>query len=166
MRNRQGGGRGRRWGWLVAALLTVAGGQAQADTSQLAVSAVVLSRSTCRFQSGPATINFGTIDPTSASPVSASTTMRFWCIGYRGPTTYAVVPDDGLYSPGAGLRRMRNTTSSSDYLAYSLSVSPSSGTLPWLAAQTITVTGTVAPADFQNARFGAYSDTVQVSLYP
>lgn len=167
MQYRRGCGARRRGGWLVAALLaSILGAPAHADTGQMVVSAVVLTRSNCRFLTGAATLPFGTIDPSSGTTATASTTMRFWCVGFRGSTTFAVVADDGSNSPGAGLRRMRHTGTPTEYLPYNLSITPSSGTLPWLATQTITVSGTITPAQFQNAKQGGYSDTVLVSLYP
>jgi len=163
---RLGRGMRRCAGMFVAALLLAAGVPARADTSQLAVSAVVLSRSTCNFLTGAATLNFGTIDPSSSTTVNASTTMRFWCLGYTGSTTFSVQAGNGLYSPGAGLRRVRHTTSTTDYMAYSLNITPASGTIGWLATQTITISGSIVPTEFQNARVGAYSDTVVISLDP
>lgn len=151
----------------LAALLLAGSPPAQAaDNGSLSVSAVVLSRSVCRFLTGTRTLDFGTIDPTSAVNATASVTVQFWCLGYRGPTTYAMTANNGLHAAGAGLRRLRHTTAATEYMAYSLALSPASGTLPWLAAQTVTVSGTIVPTEFQNARFGAYSDTVVLSVNP
>ncbi|MDE2606268.1 MAG: spore coat protein U domain-containing protein [Burkholderiales bacterium] len=166
MLHRMGHGLGRRMGAIAAALLLAAGVPARADTSQLAVSAVVLSNSICRFLTGPATLNFGTIDPSSGTAATASTTMQFWCWGFVGTTTYSVQAGNGLYSPGAGLRRVRHTTSTSDFMAYTLNLSPASATVGRFAIQTVTVSGSIAPTEFQNARVGAYSDTVVISLDP
>jgi hypothetical protein len=164
---RMGRGLGRCMGAIATALLLLAAGvPAWADTSQLAVSAVVLTRSTCNFQTGTATLNFGTIDPSSSTTATASTTMRFWCIGFTGTTTYSVQAGNGLYSPGAGLRRVRHTTSTSDFMAYTLNITPASGTIGFFATQTITLSGTIVPTEFQNARVGAYSDTVVISVDP
>lgn len=160
-------GRGlRRASWFLAALLLAATAPAQADTNQLQVSAVVLSRSVCRFLTAPTTLDFGTINPASSVNATASTTIRFWCVGSQGSTTYSVQAGNGLYSPGAGLRRVRHATATTEFMAYTLNLSPASGTIGWLATQTITVTGTIAPTEFQNARFGAYSDTVVIDLDP
>jgi hypothetical protein len=160
-------GRGlRRASWLVAALLMAASAPAQADTNQFQVSAVVLSRSVCRFLTAPTTLDFGTINPASGTNATATTTIRFWCLGSQASTTYSVQAGNGLYSPGPGLRRVRHATSATDLMAYNLNISPASGTIGWLATQTITVTGTIVPTEFQNARVGAYSDTVVIDLDP
>jgi len=166
MRNRQGGGHGRRWGWLVAAILAVAGGLAQAGTTQLTVSAAVLSKGNCKFQTAPATLNFGMIDPTSGANATALTTIQFKCVGSVPNVTYSLQAGDGLNATGPGMRRVKNTATGVDYMAYSLSLSPASGTIPKNFLQTVTVSGTILPADFQNARAGAYSDTVVLSLNP
>ena len=46
-----------------------------------AVSAVVLSRGSCTFLTGPATLNFGAINPTSSLNANASTTIQIRCTG-------------------------------------------------------------------------------------
>jgi spore coat protein U-like protein len=135
-----------------------------ADTGSMAVSAVVLSRSVCRFSTPARTLNFGTIDPTSASAAAASTTLQFWCVGGAG-TTYSVQTGNGQHSPGAGLRRLKHG-SAAEYMAYTLSLTPASGSLPWFATQTINVAGAIAPVEFQNGRAGTYSDRVVIDLDP
>ena len=60
---------------------------------------------------------------------------------------------------------MRHATIPGEYLPYSLSY-PQTGDVIWIIPQTITVTATVTAADYQNARPGAYSDTVSLSLLP
>lgn len=134
-------------------------------SAPLAVSAVVLSNTNCRFQTGPATLPFGTIDPTSSANATASVSIRFWCFGFPG-TTYSLTAGNGLHSPGAGLRRVRNNAAPTEFMAYTLAISPASGNLPWLSVQNITISGTIVPTEFQNARTGAYSDTVVLSLEP
>lgn len=151
--------------WILAASLAT-GLPAQAATSSLAVSAVVLSRSLCFFQTGPRTLDFGTIQPTSLIAATATTTIQIWCVGGSGSTTYSMQAGNGLYSPGAGLRRVRHASVATEFMAYTLSLTPASATIPWLATQTITVNGSIAPAQFQNARFGAYSDTVIIDVDP
>lgn len=166
MQLRLGCGASRRMGWLVAALLLVFGAPARADTGQLVVSAVVLSKSNCKFRSSATALNFGTIDPSSGSQATASTTVQIKCAGSASSATYSIQAGDGLYSTGPGLRRVRNTTTTTEFMPYTLSLSPASATIPKNAAQTITVSGTIAPADFQNAAVGGYSDTVVLTLNP
>ena len=152
--------------WILAVAMLAASLPAQAGTSPLAVSAVVLSRSLCFFQTGPRTLDFGTIQPTSMVPATATNTIQFWCIGGSGSTTYSIQAGNGLHSPGAGLRRVRHASVLTEYMAYTLTLTPASATIPWLASQTITVNGSIDPSQFQNARFGGYSDTVVIDLDP
>jgi hypothetical protein len=152
-----------------AAVLTVllsATLPAQAATGSLGVSAVVVSRSLCRLLTGPQTLGFGTIDPTSAVAATASVTVTFWCLGSAPSTTYLLWAGNGNYPAGAGLRQMRHATNITEFLPYSLSITPASANLPRFAVQNVTVTGTVAPADFRNALAGGFSDTVVLTLDP
>jgi spore coat protein U-like protein len=153
--------------WLVAAVIAASCGSVQAAPATLNVTATVLSRSLCAFTTGgtPA-LDFGTLNPLATVPATASTTLTFFCIGFQGNTTYSVQASNGLYSPGAGLRRMRHATVATSMMGYNLSVTPASGTINWLANQTITVTGSIPVTEFQNARPGTYSDTVVLELNP
>ena len=51
-------------------------------------------------------------------------------------------------------------------MAYSLSLTPTSATVPRGVDQTLTVTGTIQPFEFQNVRAGTYQDTVVITLTP
>ena len=143
------------------------GGTAQADSGSLSVSAVVVSRSTCRItgQTG-LTLAFGNIDPASAtnSTAAASTTIR--CAGTDKFATYSFTAGDGQHPLGAGDRRMRHGAVLTEFLSYALSVSPASATIPKGTTLLITFTGTITPAGFQNALGGFYSDTVPITLTP
>ena len=160
------GGAGRSVAAAALAVLLSATLPAQAVTGSLGVSAVVVSRSVCKFQTGPQTLGFGTIDPTSAANATASVTVNVRCMGSAAVATYLFRAGDGLYPAGAGLRQMRHATATTEFLPYSLSISPASASVPRLTAQDVTVTGTVAPADFRNALAGGFSDTVVLTLDP
>ena len=60
---------------------------------------------------------------------------------------------------------MRHASVPAEFLPYALAY-PASGTTPKNVTQTITLTATVAAADFQNALAGAYSDQVSLSVLP
>lgn len=140
---------------------------AQADTGSLSVSAVVLSKSNCKFSSNAAlALNFGTIDPSSGSSATASATVGFSCGGSAPMASFSIAAGDGLYPLGAGARQMRHASVLSEYLAYSLVLSPEMATVPKNAVQTLTVTATVTPGAFGNAIAGTYSDTVALTLNP
>jgi spore coat protein U-like protein len=147
--------------------LTVAGiPVADAATSTLTVGATVISKNNCRFRSGPATLNFGNLDPGNAIDITQTASMQFRCQGSAPMATFAFATDDGLYETGPGANRMRNTTTVTEYLPYSLSLSPASGTVPKGVEQTLTVTGTVTSSNYRSAYAGNYSDTVVISLTP
>ena len=61
---------------------------------------------------------------------------------------------------------MQHTTIATEFLPYSLSLSPTSATVLRLVEQTLTVTGTIQPFQFQNAASGVYRDTVVITLTP
>ena len=79
--------------------------------------------------------------------------------------TPIIFSNDGLYSTGANAPRMRHGINLATYLPYVIDV-PQSGTVARNVVQTLTVTGTVLVADFQNALVGAYSDTVVLTISP
>jgi spore coat protein U-like protein len=140
---------------------------AQAASGSLAVSAFVPSQSNCKFSNGALTLDFGQIDPSSLVDTTASVTKTFTCNGSAPMATFSISADDGLHSIGVGARRMQHATAApSEFMAYGLSLSPASATVPKGVAQTLTVTGTIQPFQFQNARAGAYSDTVIITLTP
>ena len=68
--------------------------------------------------------------------------------------------------PGAGVRRLKHTSAATEFMPYSLSLTPASASIAKGATQDITVSGSILPADFQNVRSGSYSDTVVLDLYP
>jgi spore coat protein U-like protein len=151
------------------ALMLLAGvsGCAQAaDTGSMAVSAVVPSKSNCKFSSGSMTLDFGNVDPASTIDATATASAGFTCNGSAPLATFFISAGDGLYSTGPGARRMRHTTVATEFMAYSLALSPTSATVAKGSAQTLTVTGTIQPFQFQNVFAGAYQDTVVITLTP
>lgn len=143
------------------------GTAAQADTGSLPVSAVVLSRSACRITgSTNLTLAFGTIEPASATNATASASTTIRCAGTDKFATYSFTAGDGQNPLGAGERRMRHGAVMTEFLSYALSVSPASATIAKGATLLITFTGTITPAEFQNAVGGSYSDTVAITLTP
>jgi len=147
----------------VLALAAVLPAQA-AGSGTLVVGATVLSKNNCKFSIAAATLSFA-IDPSSTSAATASADFVFSCNGSSPVATWSVTGDDGLHSTGVGARRMQHATTTSEYLAYSLNL-PASGSVPKNTDHTLTVTGTIAPAAFQNAIAGSYSDTVTLTLTP
>lgn len=138
-----------------------------ADSNIVSVTATVISRGNCTFCSKTATLDFGSLDPGSPIDKSASTTIIYRCQAQgNSPITFAITDDDGLYEAGPDAPRMRHTTQPTEYLPYSLVLSPTSGTVPKTKEFPLTVTGTVRGVDYQDARIGSYSDRVVVSIEP
>lgn len=137
-----------------------------AGASTLAVSATVLSKNKCSFNSANSALSFGTVNPSNATDVIATTTLSFRCTGSSATASFAISDDSGLYSSGPAQPRLKHGTLASEYLPYSLSYSPQSGSTPKNTDTTLTVTGTLRATDYQNSYAGAYSDSVVISINP
>jgi spore coat protein U-like protein len=147
---------------LVCALLLIGA----AAPALAADGATVLSKNICKFNHPPsATLAFGNIDPSSSANATATATLTIRCAGASPTVSYALTHDSGLHETDVNANRMRHATLN-EYLAYAFALSPSSATIPKNAHQTITITGTMTPANFQNAAMGAYADTVVVAVNP
>lgn len=121
----------------------------------------------CRFSSRNAALNFGLLDPANPVDVNANTTIVVRCGGSDPDITFFLDDDDGLYEAGPDLNRMRNTVVTTEYLPYTLSFNPPSGTtIPRNVNVTVTISGTVTGLDYRNAYIGSYSDTVVISITP
>lgn len=155
----------RAWAAAAAIGLATAGLTASAAGATLTVGATVLSASNCRFQAGSGTLlNFGAIDPSSATNATASVTLVIKCTGSAPSATYAISAGAGLYN-AAGTRRMRHTVNTGEFLAYSLT-EPLSGTIPKNVVSNVVLSGTITPAQFANALAGSFADTVVLTLAP
>lgn len=148
-------------GGILAADRLLAGGP-----NSVNVSAALLSKSNCRFNTAVSAINFGSLDPANPVDVTVSTSVTFVCRGSAPAATFSINDDDGLYEGGPDGNQMLHATLPVTYLPYSLSLSPNSATVPKNATQTLTITGTVLGSDYQNAFMGSYSDTVVISIVP
>lgn len=152
---------------LVAFGLLPAKAIAATTAVDMTVSATVLSSSNCKFVVPKfTTLAFGTIDPSASTNATASGSLVVRCGGSAANATFAITHDGGLHETGAGLYRMRHSVTPTAYLAYGVSYSPQSATIPKNTNQIITITGTVTPAQFGNAIAGNYTDTVTVTVSP
>ncbi len=149
---------------LAAAGACAAPGVRAADVHTLAVSVTVLSKSACRFSATSSAIGLA-IDPSSARAASAAASIVMRCTGSAPIATFALSTNNGLFGSSPASLRMRHATVTTEFLNYSLSY-PASGSAPKGVNQTLTVTASVAPADFQDALPGTYSDTVRLSIVP
>lgn len=151
------------------ALVVASAGVGIADAAgghALLVSATVLSKNVCRFQTtGPTALAFGAIDPASTSPASTGITLQYRCNGSSAVATWGVNSDDGLYESGVGSPRLRHDTVTTEFLPYTLTF-PAAGSVPRNTITNMSITATIAPAAFANARIGTYADTVVLTIVP
>ncbi|HEX9391916.1 MAG TPA: spore coat protein U domain-containing protein [Usitatibacteraceae bacterium] len=145
--------------WAVVAVMTQA-----ADTAAMGVSATVLSKSNCKFPNGSIALAFGAIDPSSSSSAIASTSTTFTCGGTAATATFLITQNGGLNN--AGGNRLQHATVPSAFLPYLLTMTPTTGAVAKSTAQTVTITGTIAPADFKQAVAGNYADIVILTIAP
>lgn len=150
---------------MILALLLCAASSALAGGGHvLTVSAAVLSKNNCRFSTAASTVSLA-IDPASGAAATASTTLSIRCTGSAAIANWSLSSDNGLHGASPAALRMRHATDLAEFLPYTLSF-PVSGSVPKNVSQSLTVTATVAAADYQNVQPGAYSDTVALSLLP
>jgi len=137
-----------------------------ADSNTVSVTAVILSKSQCKFNSKTSTLNFGSLDPVNPVDKTVDTTIKFRCGGSASNATFFISDDDGLYETKPDANRMRHTTNTAEFLPYTLTLNPVSGTVPRNTDQTLTITGTVKGIDYQDALVGSFSDRVVISINP
>lgn len=140
-----------------------------AGSNNLGLSTNVIG--TCKVITAPATLDFGTIDPSGASNATASITFTMKCT--KGTVSTAASDDGGLFF--AGTKRMQHSATVTAFLPYALVYRGDIGFTGQgfgvaASAQTVTITGSVTPAQFQNALVTTagqiYSDTVTITVNP
>lgn len=146
-----------------AGLVSSSAVMAASTTHVLSVSAAVTGN--CRFNTaGPTALAFGAIDPSTLVPATATASVTFRC---STGTTSSMTSDDGLNETGVGAPRMFDGT---NYLPYTMALVGSAQLGTGHGAgqdKTLTVNGSVAVADFQNATASAgYVDTVTLTIAP
>ncbi len=151
---------------LVALLCGASSHVAVADGALVSVSATVLSRSSCKFRTSSAALPFGTLDAALTADRVVNATLDFRCQGSAPIASFIFSSDDGLNESGPARPRMRHATAPTEYLPYSLGLSPATGTIGKGVTGTLTLTGTVTPADVAGSIAGSFSDTVTLTLLP
>ena len=149
---------------ILAASLVAAGlsFNAMADTATLTVNASVVG--VCKFQAAGATLTIlqagNPIDPSVSTAASGSTTIDYKC-------TKGLTP---VFSAGNGSNFLvgRRVSNGTDFMLYSLTLTPPAGTAAGFAAaaQQLAIAGGIAIADFQAVSAGAYSDSVTLTVTP
>jgi hypothetical protein len=129
------------------------------------VSAVILSKSQCKFSSNTNTMSFGNIDPTLGATYNVVVNIIFSCKGSAPIAAYSIADDNGLHSVVAGEKRMKHSALNV-FMPYSVTLNPLNGTIPKNTDTTLTVTGTLTPADYGAAVAGTYNDTFNISIVP
>ena len=130
------------------------------------INATVLSSSNCRFTTvPPAAINFGVIDQTRTSAISLTVPAQFACRGPAATATYAVTVNNGNHSNGS-TRQMQDVTGAQNFLAYTASVSPATGSVGKNVPVDVGITATIPVLAFQQAVEAVYSDTIIVTVQP
>lgn len=154
---------------LAASLLAAAGlastSAVAADSYSLSVSATVLGR--CVFtqavgQTLTLTNTLGGIDPSSATNATGNATITYKCTKGQAPAFSA---NTGANDGGTGTNRVSDGT---NFMVYTLGLTSGGAGTGFGAAEnkTLTVAGTIVPAQFQNAAVGTYSDTVTINVTP
>ena len=152
---------------ILVSILIIANIAYAGASSVLSVTAVVLSKGNCRFNSSTANLSFGSLDPSNPVDKNATTTLTFRCQANGNKlVTFSITDDDGLYETGPKAPRMRHATQTTEYLPYSLSLSPSAGSVPKVTDIPLAISGTVRGVDYENALPGDYSDRVIISIVP
>jgi hypothetical protein len=136
------------------------------NASVLTVSATILSKSNCKFDSKNSALSFGAISPDSNNTVTATTTTGFICHGAAPQATFLIEQNGGLHSTTPTQNRMKHLTKPGKYLPYTLQLSNASATVTKNTAQTLIITGILASNDFQNSVSGSFEDTVILSINP
>jgi len=144
------------------AMIAFSGVALAADTNTVTVTANVVG--TCKFTSATSTLLFGALDPSSTADGTATATTTFWC---TRNASYGITDNDGLWDTGVNQNRMQNTLDATEYIPYSFSYGPASGSGNGPSTPiTLTMNGLINNADYVNAAAGAYSDTVVLSITP
>ena len=152
---------------LVLAALTAPGSALPSGSQAISVGAKVLSAGNCQFNNaGASALSFGAVNPSSSSDATAKVDIPYRCNGGAAATVaWSVSSNDGLNKAEPNMPRLRNAASPSHYMRYAIETPPS-GASPKNIDLTMTVIGTLAAAEFQNALAGDYTDTIVLTIAP
>jgi hypothetical protein len=140
-----------------------------AGSNVLRLSTIVVG--TCKVTSPPGILDFGSIDPSGSSIVTAVTTFSMKCT--KGTISTAATDSGGLNFSGG--KRMRHSASATEFLPYAIIYSADAGFAGQgfgaaTLAQTVTVSGTVTTGAYRNALVTTagqvYSDVVTITINP
>jgi spore coat protein U-like protein len=148
---------------------TLVGNAQAAGSGTLGVSANVLVKNSCAFKAGgTAALNFGTLDPSNNTDVTATAQRFLRCTGSAANVLLTLSHDSGQYETAAGANRMRHATDLTEFLPYTTNL-PSGVYFQFVPTNVdlvMNVNGTVRAGDYRNARAGTYSDTISITVTP
>jgi spore coat protein U-like protein len=144
---------------IAVATLTLTTGLTAADgTQELNVTAEV--RGVCKFITGSAiSVNFGIIDPSGSLPATTAISVPYKC------TKNTPAPTVDIAAGGAALTGPGGTTMGYA-IALPFATVSGAGFGPAVADSNAITTASIAPAQYQNAVAGVYTDTVTLSINP
>jgi len=150
---------------VLAAGLVVSSSAFAGGTTNMTVNAQITA--TCKIIAPVGVLNFGAIDPSGLANVTATTTFTTKC---SNGTVETASTDNGGNNALAGQKRMQ-TVPAGNFLAYGVAyagdTTTGQGFGAGITASTVTITGTITPAQFQNAVASAtYTDVVQITVAP
>jgi spore coat protein U-like protein len=154
------------WLFAVTAVVLSAPAAGHAATGTITVTAVVLAKNQCAISTDNLNLDFGALDPVNPVDINLDSSIDFSCTGNAGTTSISVSDDDGRYETGIDLNRMRHVQVATEFIPYSLTITPLSGDVPNDVGQSLGLTLFISGADYKYAFSGAYEDTVVVTLEP
>lgn len=143
-------------------LVAVAGAALAASSTNITVTANV--QGTCKFTTGTYTLAFGDLDPALNTSVTKTGNVQFWCTkGSAAIPTFAA--GDGSHYSG-GTRNMQGP--GSDLIPYVIDsfTADTNANLGPGTPRTVTIQGTIPANSYGDKSFGAYSDTVSITITP
>lgn len=143
--------------WLIPLQMVAVGG----DASAVNVSATILSKNKCKFNTKNPVLDFGTLDPSNAVVRNESVAISFVCNGAVDPATYVMSDNGGLDN-----YKMTHASDLTQKIPYTLTINSASGTVPKGVDQNLTIDVSIQNTDYQTALVGNYSDTIILTLLP
>ncbi len=147
-------------------LLCSTTGSFAAGTNSLSVTATVISKNICTFNTANSTLAFGALNPASTADATASTSVVIRCRGSSPIASFLISHNSGRYETAPGANRLRNTAVTTEFLPYTLTINPATALIPKNTNTTITISGSITASNYQNAYVGNYRDRVVLTLVP
>lgn len=143
-------------------LVAVAGAALAASSTNITVTANV--QGTCKFSTGTYTLAFGDLDPALNTSVTKTGGVQFWCTKGSAATP-AFAAGNGLNYDGT-TRNMLGP--GGDVIPYTIDsfTADANANLGPVTPRTVTIQGTIPANSYGDKSFGAYNDTVSITITP